>query len=121
MSKFYGDKKVHSEVEDGEFVILGLGSDGHQRITKKMRDVSLSKKPVNLTELWDRQLAPVTRELLEVLLSWDVQLDQLDFIVNMLKSSIEHNLDKTLTVLFKKPLKERTMSDLDNILKGNGQ
>jgi len=116
MSKrFYGDKRIETATEEGEFVILNF-SDSTLKIPKKLFDVSVHKEPLNATELWDRQLSPVTKETLELWLSWDLKLEQLDYLINLLKSSIEHNLERAGDKLWQKKLRDRRLSDVNNIL-----
>ena len=75
---------------------------------------------MNPTQLWDKQLEPVAKETLELWLSWDIRLDQLDYLVlHYLKSSIESNHDKAGAKLWGKNKDERRLSDIDKILKSS--
>src|SRR3990167_5014658 len=107
--RYFGDKKIETVQEDGDFVILTF-NDESLRIPKKLFEVSVSKDVINATELYDRQLAPVVKETLELWLSWDVKLEQLDYVINMIKTSVEHNLVKANDKLWNKKLADRRLS-----------
>ena len=113
--RYFGDKKIETVQEDGDFVILTF-NDESLRIPKKLFEVSVSKDVINATELYDRQLAPVVKETLELWLSWDVKLEQLDYVINMIKTSVEHNLVKANDKLWNKKLADRRLSDLNGVL-----
>jgi hypothetical protein len=117
MSKFYGNKKIQEEEVGEERVTLYFGGEDKAVLSRKMYDLSCTKKPTDLTTLWDKQVGAAVNDTLKVLLGWDLQMGQLDYFYNMLKSSLEHNLDKANAVLWKKPGRERTMSDVDSVLK----
>ena len=114
--RFYGDKKIETAQEEGENVVIVFSDSTTLRIPKKLFEVSVSKESLDPTQLWDRQLAPVIKETLELWLSWDVKLEQLDYIVNLLKSSIEHNLARANEKLWDKKTAERRMSDVHRVL-----
>lgn len=120
MSRFYGPVRIEKESPDAEnenYVVLDLKDGTSVRVTKKMLEASRTREATDLTSLWDRQLAPVVKEMLQTLLDWDVKTDQLDYLVNMLKSSIEHNFQNAQEVLWGTKKHERTMSDVDRVLK----
>lgn len=121
MSKrYYGDKKIETAQEEGERVIITFSDNTTLNIPKKLFEVSVSKEPLNPTQLWDKQLEPVAKETLELWLSWDIRLDQLDYLVlHYLKSSIESNHDKAGAKLWGKNKDERRLSDIDKILKSS--
>lgn len=121
MSKrFYGDKKIEAVEEQGDFVVLMLDKEA-VRLPKKLYEASASKDPLNPTELWDRQCTPIAKETLELWLGWDIKLEQLDYLINMLKTSIEHTLLQANNRLWGKKTTERRLSDVDSVLKKNGE
>ena len=85
MAKFYGDKRISHEVEDGNHYILHFSDGSSARISKRMRDISLTRKSTDLTTLWDTQMGRVAGETLKLWLDWDVKLEQLDHLYNFLK------------------------------------
>jgi len=121
MSKFYGDNKIKSMTEDGDHIVLDFGGGKTEKISKKMSEVSITKKPMDLTALWDKQLGAVTKDILQVLLDWDIKMEQLDYLFNLVKSSLEYNNKKAHEVLWGKELGKRTMSDVDKVLKMQSQ
>lgn len=116
--RFYGDKKIETAQEDGEHVVIVFSDNTSLRIPKKLFEVSVSKESLDPTQLWDRQLPPVIKETLELWLSWDVKLEQLDYIVNLLKTSIEHNLAQANEKLWGKKTSDRRLSDVHDVLLG---
>ena len=117
MSKFLGPKRIENQVEDGDHVILEFKDGTKDRVSKKMLEISSTREPVDHTVLWDRQLSPVAHDILQVLFDWDVQLEQLEYLFNILKSSLEHNNVQAVEILFGNKKSERRISDIDRVLK----
>lgn len=117
MSKrFFGDKKIETAQEEGELVVVTFSDGETLKVPKKLYEISASKDSLTATELWDRQCAPIVKETLELWLSWDVKLEQLDYIINMIKTSVEHNLSRAGDNLWGKKMSDRRMSDVNNVL-----
>ena len=131
MSRFVGTQRIENQVEDGDYVVLTFKDGSSSRLSKKMFSISATRESTDLTNLWERQLSPVVKDILQTLLDWDVQLGQLDYLLNLLKTSIEHNnskaqvfpreniidKNKAQAILWNKKLDERTISDIDRVLK----
>lgn len=117
MSRFVGTQRIENQVEDGDYVVLTFKDGSSSRLSKKMFSISATRESTDLTNLWERQLSPVVKDILQTLLDWDVQLGQLDYLLNLLKTSIEHNNSKAQAILWNKKLDERTISDIDRVLK----
>ena len=121
MPQFYGERKIRNLKEEGDFIFLEL-DDETIKLTKKMYEASVSPHRIDATELWEKQLSPVVKEILETMLKWDLGLGQLDYLINLIKSSLEHNLKKSNDILWGKPVEKRRLSDINEILlKSNGQ
>lgn len=114
--RFYGDKKIETAQEDGERVTLVFSDGTSLNLSKKLFEVSVSRESLDPTQLWDKQLAPIAKETLELWLSWDIQLEQIDYLHTLLKSSTQYNLRRAETKLFGKELKDMRFSDVDKIL-----
>src|SRR3990167_8122321 len=117
MSRFLGDKRIEKKIEDGDHIVLEFKDGSSDRLTVKMFEATATRDSTDLTNLWDRQLAFVCKDILQTLLDWDIKLEQLDYLFNMLKSSLEHNNSKAVDVLYSKGKNERRMSDIDRVLK----
>lgn len=116
MSRFIGDKRIVDELEDGDFVVVTFKDGTSERMTKKMLELSRTRESTDLTTLWDRQLGAVTQDILQVMLDWNIKLGQLDYLFNLLKSSLEHNNEKAGNILWGKATAERSMVDVDEVL-----
>ncbi len=127
MSKFYGELRVLGEEEDGDHVILQFKDGETMRLTKRMRDLSVTKKSIDTTQLWDRQLTPLVTDILTLMLELDVQVgdqqvgNQVDYILNLVKSSIIHNLEKAGDIIWGKPMTQRRMSDVNSTILNHDQ
>lgn len=117
MAQFYGEQKVRDIEENGDRVTVTLDDGKKVEMTKKMFAVSVIGHRQNPTELWNKQLMPVCHEIVELLLAWDVKLDQLDYLINMMKDTVEGNLAVAGDILWDKKLSERKMSDVERVLK----
>ena len=116
MARFYGDKKIDRTEEDGEHIILHFSDGTFARVSKKMHEISLTKKSTDLTALWDKQMAAVSAKTLAIWLEWDVKLSQIEYLFNILKSSIEHNLKKADDIAWGINQEDRTVSNVDDVL-----
>lgn len=116
MSKFIGNKRIENEEEQGDFVVLTFKDGSTARLAKCMLEVSATRSPVDDTALWDRQLTPVAKEILNVLMKWNVQLDQMSYLVNLLQTSLQKNSDEANEFLWGHPKEKRTMADINDVL-----
>src|SRR3990167_4539167 len=114
--RYYGDKKIETAEENGERVTLVFSDGTSLDIAKKLFEVSVSRESLDPTQLWDKQLAPIAKETLELWLSWDIQLEQIEYLHTLLKSSTQYNLRRAETKLFGKESRDLRFSDIDKIL-----
>lgn len=116
---YYGEKKVISVTASTADTNRSeiLFTDGSSiNIPTKLLDISVTKNSGDLTKLWDKQTEAVTKEILKILLDYDLQLEQLDYLMNKLKNSIEMNIQDAGDILWGKKLSERRISDVNKVL-----
>ena len=121
---YYGEKKIVSVTNGSNDPNRSevLFTDGSSiNIPTKLLEVSASKTAGDLTKLWDLQTEAVTKEILKIILDYDLQLEQLDYLINKIKNSIEMNLSDAGDVLWGKKLAERRLSDVDKVLLSKGE
>ena len=125
MSRFYGELRVLGEEEDGDHVILQFKDGKTMRLTKRMRDLSVTKKPIDTTQLWDKQVTPLVTEILTLMLEWDIQVgdqqvgNQVEYLLNLVRSSVAHNLAKASDIIWNTPMTQRRMSDINKTILDN--
>lgn len=116
---YYGEKKVMSvttATNDPNRSEILFTDGSSVNIPTKLLDVSVTKNAGDLTKLWDKQTEAVSKEILKILLDYDLQLEQLDYLMNKLKNSIEMNLQDAGDILWGKKLSERRISDVNKVL-----
>jgi len=126
MIQYLGPKEVLAVVKLDNKTPLGnelvevCYKDGTKEILSKLiLEASITNKPTDLTTLRNLRIFPVVKELLNVLLKWNVKINEVEFIVEIVKASINDNMDKASSILWKKNIYERTTLDVDTILREN--
>ncbi len=85
-------------------------------ITKKMYEAGASKKPVELGEARDNQIFAITKEILNVLESWDVKFDDVPVIMNRLEISLNNTIKSADIINWGKLREEIVLSDIQKVL-----
>lgn len=118
MSKFYGQKEIKDikDCTDSNLQEVIFSDQSSITLPKVMIAATESETPTDPTTLRNKRCFPVAKEVLEVLLKWDVNINEIDFITQRVIMSINESLKKADEVLWKKPREEQTMSDVNNIM-----
>ncbi len=117
MRQFYGNKEILGVVEDHDFVELNFAEGKAFRIPKRMFEVTWTSKKIELGELRDKRLKPITKEILEVFLKWDIKLDEIDPLTELILTSINASLAEADDKVWDIKRSERTVSQVHEILK----
>jgi hypothetical protein len=117
MAKFYGQKEIDdiNPLDDKKSVLL-FKDNSQIVLPNKMIGVAVTDEVTDLTKLRDLRCFPVVAEVLEVLHSWDIKIDEVDFIDARVIISINESLKRAEKVLWGKGDDEKTMSDVNGIL-----
>jgi hypothetical protein len=117
MAKFYGQKEIKdiNVIDDKKSVVL-FTDDSQIVLPNKMIGVAVTDEAADLTKLRDLRCFPVVAEVLEVLHSWDIKIDEVDFVDARVIISINESLKRAEKVLWGKGDEEKTMSDVNKIL-----
>jgi len=120
MAKFYGAKEVKDIISDGDVKSVVVFTDDSQIVLpNKMIGVAITDESADLTKLRDIRCFPAVAEILEVLRSWDVKIDEVDFIASRVIISIDESLKRAEKVLWGKGDDEKTMEDVNEVLLNN--
>jgi hypothetical protein len=117
MAKFYGQKEIDdiNPLDDKKSVLL-FKDNSQIVLPNKMIGVAVTDEATDLTKLRDLRCFPVVAEVLEVLHSWDIKIDEVDFVDARVIISINESLKRAEKVLWGKGDDEKTMSDVNGIL-----
>jgi hypothetical protein len=127
-TKYYGP----SEVEKTEPVLpeglvrIWLKDEGDEKksivISEKMVESVLTDEPTDLTALRDNRIKPVAKAIMQLMLDWNLRVDEIDYLFALVNASFNQNLMAANGMLWGKQadnsIDERTTSDVDQVLKG---
>lgn len=118
MPKFYGEKEIKDIKETGDvnFQELVFTDDTSIVLPKIMVVEAISDISLDPTKLRDKRCFPVVKNILEVMLKWDIHISEIDFIQQRVIMSINETTQKAENVLWKKDLQSIVMSDVNNVL-----
>lgn len=117
MAKFYGPKEIKDIIQDGENKSALVFTDDTQiTLPNKMIAVAVTEEKSDLTKLRDARCFPVVAEILSVLHSWDVKIDEIDFIDSRVIISVNESMKRAESVLWGKTDDEKTMEDVNGVL-----
>jgi hypothetical protein len=117
MAKFYGQKEIKDIIADGDKKSVVIFTDDSQIVLpNKMIGVAVTDEATDLTKLRDLRCFPIVAEILEVLHSWDVKIDEVDFVDARVIISINESMKRAEKVLWGKGDDEKTMSDVNEVL-----
>jgi len=123
MSKnsYYGPKIVVAKEKVGDDMIFTLDDESKEKVNKLLVDVALSDKPVDLTAHRNAMMKPVVKEVLEVLLKYNLHpfapKGELGYVLETVKASFFENYSKAIEKSFGVKEAEVRLSDIDKILK----
>lgn len=127
-TKYYGP----SEVETTEPVLpqglvkITLKDEGDEKksvvVSEKMLETVLTDEATDLTTLRDNRIKPVAKAIMQLLLEWNLRVDEIDYTFALVNASFNQNLMAANGMLWGKQadnsIDERTTSDVDQVLKG---
>ena len=76
-----------------------------------------TKKPTDLTELRNLRVKPVVAKILAILAEADLTLEDVEYANKILDLSVEANIKKVVIKLWGKEYPQRTMMDIERILR----
>lgn len=119
LNKYYGPEKVKSVDEvDGKFIINFVDNKKNQplKISKKILDISLTDKKSDWTDLKRVQLQAIAQDILSVMLVWDVKLEDVDGLNQLVVYSLNNNQAEAVDYMYGTKAQDRVMSDIDRVL-----
>lgn len=117
MAKYYGQKEVKDIITDGDEKSVVIFTDDSQIVlANKMIAAAVTDEPKDLTTLRNLRCFPVVADILKVLHSWNVLVDEIDFIDSRVIISINESLKRANNVLWGKEEGERTIDEVNQVL-----
>jgi len=122
-NKFYGDKKIVSDVISDEKTYLGnekveLSLENDEKITIPIliAKKAISDEKKDLTDLVQLRIRPSLEMILGILTDHELTIDEISYMMPYIVESVNMNIDKANEVLWKKSKGEKTLLDVDKIL-----
>lgn len=118
INKFYEDKKIKEVKEDGNHVVLSFVDSKvpSLRLTKKMYDVSVTDAKSDATSVKRVQLHAVVKDILTIMLIWDIKVEDVNMLLNLIVQSLNENQKQAVDKLYGVKEEKRHLSDIDNVL-----
>jgi hypothetical protein len=118
-NKFYGDLEIKNvEEQDKRFILHFVEDKSSISLTQKMYEVSLTDEVSNASTLQRTQLQNVAKDLLAVLLLWDVKIEEVNQLIDLTIYSLNQTQKQAVDKLYGIPAEERRMSHIDSVLIG---
>lgn len=116
MSKYYGDKLIKSEKKEKDSMILTLDDKTIEGISLKMYKYAISKKKIDPSALRELRIQPVVKEVLKLLLEWDIKVTEFDYLMSLITTSLNENMKTANDRLWGNETINRKLSDVDKVL-----
>lgn len=126
IGKYLGDKKIKViKVDDkkktwsGKDIYYILFQDkSFQYLPAQLLDSMITKKPTDATTLRDLKVKPIVKQILAILTEADLNLKmEVEYVFQKATASINENLEKANEKLWGKTIYDKTMMDVDRVLK----
>jgi len=86
---FIGDKEIEKTlgVENSEYTNIEFKDRTFANLSNKMFNASVSEVPLDASALQDKRAAEVVKDILSLLLEWDIEMGDLRYILDMCYNS----------------------------------
>ena len=122
---YVGDKIIKEEIllieNSIRFTIVNFEDGTKEIFGEEILEILKSDKPIDASALRDKKITFVAEKILELLLVHNVKPSEFEFLTAVLQGSLQENIKKANDILWKKQSHERTMLDIDKILKIKGE
>lgn len=115
---YVGDRVVSGEslFEDGYVEVL-FSDNSKEVFGKEILEILKSDKSIDESALREEKIHFVAKEILTLLLKHNVKPSEFEFLTSVLQGSMNENIKRANDKLWGKPAAERTMLDLEKVLK----
>lgn len=116
--RYYGDREIINIKNDTETEssLLTFSDGSSLEISSKMVEHTITDKPIDATSFRDKRTFPIVAKMLEVLLDYNVNISDVDFITQRVILSLNDSIKKAEEILWRKKYGETTMVDVNRIL-----
>lgn len=117
---YIGEKKIKQAINlDGKTKVV-FEDDSEVTFPRKMYDASFTQEPVDATELQKRRVLAVQAEFMQLLLDWNMKLSDIPPLLNWSSNYIEHKHELADEKLWGNKYQDRTIEDLESVLRREG-
>lgn len=121
MSKYYGSNKIVKSKKLGAHYHVKYKDGDTEIMTKALYKVGVTNEPSDLTTLRDKRMEPVIKDMMQVMLDYDIKpfepMNELDYILSGIKTSYNSNFQKADERKWGISADKLKFSDIDKCLK----
>lgn len=93
-------------------------TDGSKvELPKHVIEILTTEKSTDATALRELIIKPIVKDVLSVLLDYEIRLEDINFVLENTSAAITESVKQAVTKLFGKGFEDRTLEDIDEILK----
>ena len=118
--EIFGIAKIENKDYDFPLVEVLYKDDTKEVMSEKMMNNITTTEPIDATTLRDKRMQPVATEMLGLLLSSGVKYKEIEYLLSLLKKSLEMNYEYAEELLWGKNAYEVNLIDMNTVLK-NGK
>lgn len=116
--KYYGDREILAAEKQKDGTVEISFAEGETLVLpQEMFEAAQTDEPIEPGELRQKRISPVAHEVLSVILKWDLLLDEMDPLFNLLITSVNGSLEEAEKKLWGVERSEKTFSDIDKVLR----
>lgn len=113
---YIGQKKIKEFKEEGEIVKITYEDNTTGILTKKMFEIVKSEETCDLTQLRDKRVEPIVKEVLEVLRDWGIRASELPYFFTKINESLVYNEDQAILGLWQKENDIKSLEEVDLLM-----
>ena len=119
--KYYGSREIKdvSPVSESGLVTLSFTDGTSVEISAKLVSEVVTDKVSDETTLRDKKCFPVVAKILEVYLTYNVNIEDIDYISQRVIMSLNESLKQADQKIWGKSREEKTMNDIQKVLLDN--
>jgi hypothetical protein len=115
---YIGDKVINGESSEGDgFVMVSFEDKTSETFGNEMFEAIKSNESCDASALRDKRVVFLAGKILELLLKYNMKLSEYEFLMMTIKGSLDENIRKSNEIVWGKMASEKTMLDIDNVLK----
>ncbi|MEK6830168.1 MAG: hypothetical protein AABY15_08695 [Nanoarchaeota archaeon] len=119
MASYIGQKRIESYSDRGDRIAVVYKNGSTETFKKELFEEIKTSSPIDANSLQDKRVFPIVKMILELMLDWDIKIEDFEYILSKTRQSVEEGLVKANEKLWGNKIHDRKFSDVDKVLKLN--